>query len=78
MFYRLAFLPNSVVFQNESVSQPHLLVFTKYDPYFLLINLLIAGSIPTSTLPVHFSHLDLELISDKKNDKNDHLVYAYS
>jgi hypothetical protein len=75
-FFRLAFLPSTVIFQNEQISQPHLATFTKYDPYFYAINLLLKKIVPLDQLPAKLVHLDLAKIAEiKSNGGQDAYVY---
>jgi hypothetical protein len=62
--YRLSFLPSGVVFYNEDVIQPHLISFTKYDPYFLAINILSKRSIQADAVPEYLQEVDLNRLAD--------------
>ena len=50
-YHKLSFLPSTVVFHNEQVSQPPILALTPYDPIFIALNQLIAGPVPLTELP---------------------------
>lgn len=74
-FYRLSFLPHCVIFLKEEVSQPRIASLTKYDPYFLLINLLSKSKIKHEEVPEYLKHLDFSKISEN-DDTHSHPCYS--
>ena len=60
-YYKLAFLPQGVLFHDEQVSQAPMAAFTPYDPTFLALNLLTKGPVPLSELPYRLTSMCFKL-----------------
>lgn len=52
--YRLSFLPQGLVFYNEEVMRPQVASLSKYDPYFLAINMIGKKKIKLVAVPSIF------------------------